>query len=630
MRSFILCLPLSMRVSIIKFVFTIFSCLFLSQNTYAQNTYWWNEKVFYEIYVRSFYDSNGNGTGDFNGVTAKLDYLNDGNPLTKTDLGIEAIWLMPINASPSVHGYDVTNYKTVNPIYGTAADFKNMVNEAHKRGIKIVMDFVINHSSEQHPWFVKSAAKDPLYRDYYRWSPTKPSYTGPWGQNVWHQKNNEYYYGIFWSGMPDLNYENESLKDSIFDAAHFWLDSMDVDGFRLDAAMYLYENGSNLMNLPQTIEFWKNFNDTIETFKKDVMTVGEVWTSSSTVVNYNNKLDYCFDFDIAQATLDAVNTGTLTNLKKAVKYAYDNYPFLQFGTFLSNHDQNRVIDVLGANINKNKAAASILFNIPGIPYLYYGEEVAMKGSKPDEYIRRPMQWTSGTNAGFTSGNIWFPLNSNYTSYNVASLKNDSNSIWHHYRKLIHIRNNEKALRTGTYKNIFTDNAKSYVILRQKEAEHILSLINCGADSISNMSISLSTANLSSGIYMATDLLSGKSQTIEITPGFAVTGLTLLPYETKMLKLSIASGLMDERNELICSVYPNPANEFVELNVSEINHPIQIEIYDLMGALVGNDNWDIIEGNTKKLQISELKNGIYMVHLNAGRKQKTIRLIKNEN
>lgn len=616
-----------MRATLQKFLFSFICLISWASNSNAQSTYWWNEKVFYEIYVRSFYDSNGNGTGDFNGVTAKLDYLNDGNPNTKTDLGIEAIWLMPINASPSVHGYDVTNYKTVNPVYGTAADFKNLVNEAHKRGIKIVMDFVINHSSEQHPWFVKSAEKDPAFRDYYRWSPTKPTYVGPWGQNVWHQKNNEYYYGLFWSGMPDLNYENKAVKDSIFNAAHFWLDSMNVDGFRLDAAMYLYENGSNLMNLPQTIEFWKNFDDTLENFKPEVMTVGEVWTSSSTVVKYNNKLDYCFDFDIAQTALEAANTGALTNLKKSIKFAYDNYPFLQFGTFLTNHDQNRVIDVLGNDIRKNKVAASIYLTIPGIPYLYYGEEVAMKGSKPDEYIRRPMQWTSGPFSGFTSGTAWFPLNSNYASFNVNTLKADTNSIWHHYRKLIQLRNSEKALRTGIYKSIFSDNAKTFAFIRQKEEEQILSLINCGADTISSMSLSVSNANLSSGVYLATDLLSGKSTYVEITTGLAITGLSMLPFETKLLKLSIASGIMDARNEMIIQLYPNPAEEYFDLSVSEITNNIDVKIFDLTGALVENTNWETLEGQTKRIQIANLKDGIYLVQLKDKNKQKTIRFVK---
>lgn len=619
-----------MRLSLLKAVFFLLGICSFVQSSHAQKTYWWNEKVFYEIYVRSFYDSNGNGTGDFNGVTAKLDYLNDGNPNTKSDLGIEAIWLMPINASPSVHGYDVTNYKTVNPVYGTAADFKNLVKEAHKRGIKIVMDFVINHSSEQHPWFVKSAAKDPAYRNFYRWSNSKPSYAGPWGQTVWHQKNNEYYYGIFWSGMPDLNYDTKAVKDSIFDAAHFWLDSMDVDGFRLDAAMYLYENGSTLSNLPKTIEFWKTFNDSLEKFKPEAMTVGEVWTNSSTVINYNNKLDYCFDFEIAQYALEAANLGSITNLKKAVKYANDNYPYLQFGTFLSNHDQNRVIDVLGDNLKKNKVASSIYLTIPGIPYLYYGEEVAMKGSKPDENIRKPMQWTSGSNAGFTAGNTWYPINSNYINYNVSTLKADSNSIWHHYRKLIQTRNSEKALKIGTYNSVFSDNAKTFAFTRQKDEDNILCLMNCSSDSINNMSLSVSTANISSGVYLATDLLTGKNSFIEITSGLAVTGVSMLPYETKLLKLSIANDIMESRKELIASVSPNPSNDFIEISLLEFSKNTIIQIYNTNGSCLYTINWDLSEGSIKKINIRDLNEGIYIVHIQNEDKQKSIKILKSNN
>jgi hypothetical protein len=251
----------------------------------------------------------------------------------------------------------------------------------------------------------------------------------------------------------------------------------------------------------------------------------------------------------------------------------------------------------------------------------------MKGSKPDEYIRRPMQWTSGPFSGFTSGTAWFPLNSNYASFNVNTLKADTNSIWHHYRKLIQLRNSEKALRTGIYKSIFSDNAKTFAFIRQKEEEQILSLINCGADTISSMSLSVSNANLSSGVYLATDLLSGKSTYVEITTGLAITGLSMLPFETKLLKLSIASGIMDARNEMIIQLYPNPAEEYFDLSVSEITNNIDVKIFDLTGALVENTNWETLEGQTKRIQIANLKDGIYLVQLKDKNKQKTIRFVK---
>ncbi|HLF74078.1 MAG TPA: alpha-amylase family glycosyl hydrolase, partial [Anaerolineales bacterium] len=175
---------------------------------------WWNNSVFYEIFVRSFYDSNGDGVGDFNGITEKLDYLNDGDPDTTSDLGITGIWLMPIFPSPSYHGYDVTDYYAVNPEYGTMEDFRRLLTEADRRGIRIIIDLVLNHTSDQHPWF-RSAVSDrnSPYRDWYLWSDTQPGYGGPWGQTVWHSSPTGYYYGLFVDFMPDLNYDNPAVTD---------------------------------------------------------------------------------------------------------------------------------------------------------------------------------------------------------------------------------------------------------------------------------------------------------------------------------------------------------------------------------------------------------------------------------
>jgi len=175
----------------------------------ADGNPWWNDAVFYEIFVRSFNDSNGDGIGDFNGITEKLDYLNDGDPNTTADLGVTGIWLMPIFPSPSYHGYDVTDFYGVNPQYGTMEDFKKLLAEAHKRGIRIIIDMALNHTSDQHPWF-KEAKKDvnSKYRDWYIWSETDPNYKGPWNERVWHPSTTGFYYGIFEAFMPDLNYNN--------------------------------------------------------------------------------------------------------------------------------------------------------------------------------------------------------------------------------------------------------------------------------------------------------------------------------------------------------------------------------------------------------------------------------------
>ncbi len=187
------------------------------------STEWWNEAVFYEIFVRSFYDENGDGNGDFQGLIEKLDYLNDGNPATHNDLGIKGIWLMPMQESPSYHGYDVTNYKKVEPDYGSNEDFKAFMAAAHARGIKVIIDYVMNHSSSEHPWFKDAKNNTNGKRDWYVWEDNNPGGSGPWGQQVWHQANGDYYYGIFWGGMPDLNYNNSDLKKEMFDISTYWL-----------------------------------------------------------------------------------------------------------------------------------------------------------------------------------------------------------------------------------------------------------------------------------------------------------------------------------------------------------------------------------------------------------------------
>jgi glycosidase len=264
---------------------------FFPRTSPAQTTYWWNDAVFYEAFVRSFYDTNGDGVGDLQGLTDKLDYLQD--------LGVNAIWLMPVCTSPSYHGYDVTNYKAVQPAYGTKQQYINFVDSAHSRGMKVIFDFVMNHSSSSHPWFVQSKANDPFYKDFYQWSLTDPGNTGPWGQDVWYFNNATlgYYYALFWSGMPDLNYNNQTVQDSMFAIAQFWLDSMHVDGFRLDAAPYLYDDCPQLSSCPGTFQFWQDFHTFYKSVNDSALAVGEVWYPTNTILPYvtgGDKLDFCF------------------------------------------------------------------------------------------------------------------------------------------------------------------------------------------------------------------------------------------------------------------------------------------------------------------------------------------------
>ena len=233
--------------------YALLAALFASSTLGAQTrarasaAEWTRGATCYEIFVRSFKDSDGDGIGDLNGLTQSLDYINDGNPRTTSDLGARCLWLMPIAQSPSYHGYDVSDYYKVEPDYGTNADFKRLMAAAHKRGIKVLVDLVLNHASSEHPYF-KAALADPAspYRSWFRFSPTKPASKGPWGQDVWYKSpvRDEWYYAVFWSGMPDLNYETPAVREEASKVARFWLREMGVDGFRLDAVPYLVERGA--------------------------------------------------------------------------------------------------------------------------------------------------------------------------------------------------------------------------------------------------------------------------------------------------------------------------------------------------------------------------------------------------
>jgi alpha-amylase len=465
---------------------------------------WWNDRVFYEIFVRSFYDSNGDGIGDFQGLTQKLDYLNDGNPDTDTDLGITGIWLMPIYPSPSYHGYDITNYVDINPQYGTLADFSTFMAAAHDRGINVVIDFVANHTSDQHPWFINSSSSPTAdKREYYVWT------NAPQG-NGWVQKNGAYYYAFFWSGMPDLNYRSKRVTNEMYAVADFWRDEMKVDGFRMDAAPYLIEDGTTITHTPGTLKWWRDFWIEQKSANPATMIVGEVWTSTNDIVPYTDKrMDYCFEFDLSGAIINAVVNGNVNGLKAKINQVVVAYPALQYGVFLSNHDQNRVIESLSGDLTKAKVAAAIMLTLPGVPYLYYGEEVAMRGAKPDEDIRKPMQWDATAKAGFTTGTPWREPNSDYVTANVAVMKEDESSLWNLYRTLIHARNGNLALRQGGYFPVDATSAQVFAFLRIKDAEAVMAVHNISANPETAI-LSATSSALTAGNYNVTDLLTGSA------------------------------------------------------------------------------------------------------------------------
>jgi glycosidase len=441
---------------------------------------WWNDAVFYEIFVRSFKDSSGDGIGDFNGITEKLDYLNDGNPNTTTDLGVTALWLMPIMASGSYHGYDVNNYYTVNPQYGSKLDFLRLVDEAHKRGIRIIIDLVLNHTGLDNSWFRLSDRGDPKYRDWYIWSKTKPSYTGPWGEQVWYAGKDGYYYAVFWSGMPDLNLANPVVTKEVDNFVSFWLNSMNVDGFRLDAIPYFLEDNGVLANSKGTHAWLQAFYQYNKSIDPSIYTVGEAWMRTDVASAYvsNHEVDNVFEFDLASAFLRSAAGPLATSASDQLKTVLANYPAGQYGVFLTNHDQPRTMTVLRGDVKKAKLAAVMMLTSPGVPYIYYGEEIGMTGAKPDENLRRPMQWTgNGPTAGFTSGTPWEPVANDYRTANVAVESADPNSLLSLYRRLIHLRNQYPALRTGQTIVLNSGSPLVYAILRYDEKDAFLILLN---------------------------------------------------------------------------------------------------------------------------------------------------------
>ncbi|GAB2538297.1 hypothetical protein GCM10027189_21100 [Rufibacter soli] len=588
-------------------------------------THWWNDAVFYEVFVRSFYDSNGDGKGDFRGLIQKLDYLNDGDPATTTDLGITGIWLMPMMESPSYHGYDVTNYYATEPDYGTMADFEAFLAAAHARGIKVIIDFVMNHSSDQHPWFQQSAASTTsTFRNWYNWSDTNPGITGPSGQTVWHAKNGKYYYGIFYSGMPDLNWSNAQLKSSMWDVTRFWLNK-GVDGYRIDAVKHLDEDGATLENTPETFQLLQEYHQVAKAANPNAFTVGEVWSATPKVVPYvqNNRLDVSFEFDLSFAILNAVKGNNPVGLKSQLNTVNRLYPRLQYATFLTNHDQNRVFDELGANLAHIKQAASLYLTMPGVPFLYYGEEVGMSGSGVDEDKRKPMQWSTASNGGFTTGTPWRNLNSNFAQFSVQAMAGDPGSLLNHYKKLIQVRNAQPALRKGYYQEMSTSNPSVLAYARVFAQEAVVVVSNFGAVAVVAPIVSLPVSTLLPGSYSLTDLTTNQkvgSVMVNDQGNFttwSIGSASLAADQTWVLKLTASNltGLSKNMDEGGFKVYPNPANDLVQVETTQhLGQEKKITVLDVTGKPQFSATF---KGQKYQLNTAGLPSGIYFVKLQTG-------------
>jgi len=464
---------------------------------------WWNDSVFYEIYVRSFYDSDGDGIGDLNGITQKLDYLNDGDPDTSTDLGITGIWLMPISPSPTNHGYNMTDFSAVHPEYGTLDDLITLLDAAHARGIRIILDLSINVTSYLHPWFINAGNPVSPYHDWYIWSDDDPGYTGSWGQQVWFPRNGKYFYSTYSAYSPDLNHTNPKVGAKMQEVVRFWLEDVGVDGFRLDSAKHLIEEGKIQENTASTHAWWKNFRLYFKQINPQAVAVAEVWNNTNIIAEYlqGDEVDLSFEFSLAGTFINAVNGGTSNRVKQQVEQSYTLLPPLQFATFLTNHDMDRLMTQLGESPAKVNVAASLLLTAPGVPFMYYGEEIGLQGQIPDDHNRRPMQWSAEQFAGFSTKSPWMPLEPGWKNFNVAVETGDQASILSHYRNLIHARNQHVALRVGDLSVVAANNDALYSILRVSQEEAVLVLVNLTAQPIMNYQLALETSSLAEGNYM---------------------------------------------------------------------------------------------------------------------------------
>ena len=369
--------------------------------------------VYYEIFVRSFADSNGDGIGDLNGITARLDYLKW--------LGVSGLWLTPIYPSASYHGYDITDYFAINPQFGTMADFHRLLREAHARGIKVLIDMVLNHTSDRNPWFQRALDPKSPYHDWYTWARkgTDLAALSSLGSPAWHRLDGQYYLGDFSGDMPDLNYDSPAVRREMIKLGRFWL-AQGVDGFRLDATTQIYidfkSDVDNLRAIDKNIAWWQQYHDALRATDPGVFLLGEVPArTEAQAAPYYAALNSVFDFPLAQVLVATAASETSPDLGAYVGKAWRSFrrnargPIVD-SPFIGNHDRDRVLDQLQGNMSHMRMAAAMLLTMPGDPFVYYGEEIGMHGVKPDPSIREPMRWDRNPRqAGETS---WEPAPDN--------------------------------------------------------------------------------------------------------------------------------------------------------------------------------------------------------------------------
>jgi maltose alpha-D-glucosyltransferase/alpha-amylase len=490
---------------------------------HSVDPHWYKRAVFYEVLVRGFADSNGDGTGDLKGLVSKLDYL--------SWLGIDCIWLLPIFQSPLRDGgYDISDYFTILPEFGDLGDFVELVEEAHKRGMRVVADLVMNHTSDQHPWF-QASRSDPTgpYGDYYVWSKTDTQYRDARIIFVDTEKSNwtfdpvrgEYYWHRFFGHQPDLNFENPAVQDAMLGTLRFWLE-LGIDGFRLDAVPYLFEEeGTNCENLPRTHEYLKRVRKEIDADFPDRVLLAEANQWPADVVEYFGDSDEChmaFHFPLMPRIFMSVRREQRYPISEILSQTPAIPDGCQWGIFLRNHDEltlemvtdeerdymyteyaqdprmkanigirRRLAPLLENSRDQMELFTALLLSLPGSPVLYYGDEIGMGDNiwlGDRDGVRTPMQWTPDRNAGFSScdpGRLYLPVIMDpiygYQGLNVESQMRTSTSLLHWTRRMIDTRKRHPTFGAGTFSELGASNPSILAFVREFGDDRVLCVNN---------------------------------------------------------------------------------------------------------------------------------------------------------
>ena len=426
-----------------------------------------------------------------------------------------------------------------------------------------------------------------------------------------------------------MNYEEPEVKSAMFEIADFWLEEVGVDGFRLDAVKYIFEDGDNLEDVPATFSFFKDFRDHYKETRPDAFTVGEAWTNTDQVRMYSEDggLDFCFEFDLAGSILNAVNRRNTSDLSDQLQKVYNVYPHLQFATFLTNHDQNRLMDAVGNDQKKVKTAAAVYLLGPGVPFLYYGEEIGMNGQKPDENIRRPMQWSDEPNGGFTTGTPWHALNTNFSTFNVESESNDPNSILNWYRKLISIRNAEQGLQEGNFLSIPSDRREILSFIRQYRDETYLVVINTSNSPVADFSLDIGLSSIMPDAYAAQELINNAAEIVTVTSGRSIE-LSLEAHQTSIYKFLSVSGVNERKIDEDIFVFPNPVSDKLFLSLKKENlRTSSYYMTDMMGRVVGEGELHFSPEGRAEVNTNYLPSGTFYLYFFDHESLRTTRFVK---